>query len=885
MENNQILREASWSKSQNTPQYSSSSSSDYSTEDSGDLEPDFVIPRQGPAIEFSAPYINMQRDFWRNCLIRVLVDDNMVKASRLQNIINRVWSLQQPVRVVGCSKNVFVFELYSIVYHTHEFRLIHFTRTRSSSSSSSSSPSSNVYRVSDDSSSESEGSSSSHSSPTSQSEHVNVVDEPMEGEEDPLTPLGYYSDPIGQGSQGGVASNSPHSFNINAPLAPQSPINWELIAAESARWHPTSKGGTQSEWREEAENRNKMFFGLADELQVLVQSALPVSDPAERGPHEQLMNQINPNPVQSASSVDVTPKAQVAGSMYSDSVALKRQLLLPDACVTKRLRCRDVSRSKAFHKIAFTDPTGPVVKKPRHATSDPSGDRLANQRIHHDLIRRGPAISHLMYADDTILFFKADDLNCASVKNAIDMYAKLAGQQLNLDKSFLVFSPNTSRAVKDRIARHLGVAVSTKIDRYLGSFVDNKLSDPQNYIVLVERIGNKLSGWKAKTLSQARRLTLIKSVLQRLNIYHMSSLTIPREYCQKMGADQVSLDMVVLPKLGYLSLIRGRFLHYSEAIVSSDVLLLLQRQNILLRLVDADLFQEVGDLECIMPQMEGIPQSSFTKPSSAVVIEKKARPQEQLNCPRCHSINTKFCYYNNYSLTQPRYFCKTCRRYWTEGGSLRNIPVGGGSRKNKTKVITTAAAITTSTSSSSSSKIPDLNPPIPTFSVVLEPSSGLNDLSLNPGHRTQTMIQNPKLQAGGQDLNLAFPTSSSSSLSAPRVFNSNINPYASSLMMMPNNSYSNLYNPSGFIPTMQDHETKPSSHMGFSVDGLGNRSYGSVQESEDNGGRLLLPFGGGITQMNSGGTADVEQNNNIDSKEQGNSSSGFWTGMIGEGSW
>ncbi|KAJ3682805.1 hypothetical protein LUZ60_013032 [Juncus effusus] len=65
--------------------------------------------------------------------------------------------------------------------------------------------------------------------------------------------------------------------------------------------------------------------------------------------------------------------------------------------------------------------------------------------------------------------------------------------------------------------------------------------------------------------------------------------------------------------------------------------------------------------------------------------EKKPRPNpdQTLNCPRCDSTNTKFCYYNNYSLSQPRYFCKACRRYWTKGGSLRNVPVGGGSRKNK----------------------------------------------------------------------------------------------------------------------------------------------------------------------------------------------------------
>lgn len=65
--------------------------------------------------------------------------------------------------------------------------------------------------------------------------------------------------------------------------------------------------------------------------------------------------------------------------------------------------------------------------------------------------------------------------------------------------------------------------------------------------------------------------------------------------------------------------------------------------------------------------------------------EKNLRPQSEHapKCPRCDSENTKFCYYNNYSLSQPRYFCKSCRRYWTKGGTLRNVPIGGGCRKNK----------------------------------------------------------------------------------------------------------------------------------------------------------------------------------------------------------
>ncbi|VFQ98194.1 unnamed protein product [Cuscuta campestris] len=74
------------------------------------------------------------------------------------------------------------------------------------------------------------------------------------------------------------------------------------------------------------------------------------------------------------------------------------------------------------------------------------------------------------------------------------------------------------------------------------------------------------------------------------------------------------------------------------------------------------------------------------RPGSMVDRARQAKvpvPEAGLKCPRCESTHTKFCYFNNYSLTQPRHFCKTCRRYWTRGGALRNVPVGGGCRRNK----------------------------------------------------------------------------------------------------------------------------------------------------------------------------------------------------------
>ncbi|RCV08002.1 hypothetical protein SETIT_1G290700v2 [Setaria italica] len=97
-------------------------------------------------------------------------------------------------------------------------------------------------------------------------------------------------------------------------------------------------------------------------------------------------------------------------------------------------------------------------------------------------------------------------------------------------------------------------------------------------------------------------------------------------------------------------------------------------------------------LKGIVPEEPGMGSSSPSaeliacpRPVHAAAADRRLRPQhdQPLKCPRCESTHTKFCYYNNYSLSQPRYFCKTCRRYWTKGGSLRNVPVGGGCRKNK----------------------------------------------------------------------------------------------------------------------------------------------------------------------------------------------------------
>lgn len=116
-------------------------------------------------------------------------------------------------------------------------------------------------------------------------------------------------------------------------------------------------------------------------------------------------------------------------------------------------------------------------------------------------------------------------------------------------------------------------------------------------------------------------------------------------------------------------------------------------------------------------------------------IAKVPQPEAGLKCPRCDSTNTKFCYFNNYSLTQPRHFCKTCRRYWTRGGALRNVPVGGGCRRNKRSKNNIAS------NNISKSQV-DHNQTGPNKSTNGSPSSCSTDMST---HFTQLTSQLPFL--------------------------------------------------------------------------------------------------------------------------------------------
>ena len=80
------------------------------------------------------------------------------------------------------------------------------------------------------------------------------------------------------------------------------------------------------------------------------------------------------------------------------------------------------------------------------------------------ICRRAPRISHLLFTDDSLLFCRATDKETKVVLEILKLYAKASSQCINMDKSSVFFSSNTSPQIRDLIKVLLGVSEVVKFE-------------------------------------------------------------------------------------------------------------------------------------------------------------------------------------------------------------------------------------------------------------------------------------------------------------------------------------------------------------------------------------------------------------------------------------
>ena len=136
-----------------------------------------------------------------------------------------------------------------------------------------------------------------------------------------------------------------------------------------------------------------------------------------------------------------------------------------------------------------------------------------DEKIHGVFIcRKAPTISHLLFANNSLLFCKASK-NEVQVINVVLMgYANASGQCVNMEKSLVFYSSNTSRQMKEWTKEILGVEEVERFEIFLGLSTLIGRAKYKSFSYLKDRVWKKLQGWKGKLLSRAGKKVLIKAV-------------------------------------------------------------------------------------------------------------------------------------------------------------------------------------------------------------------------------------------------------------------------------------------------------------------------------------------------------------------------------------
>eukprot|EP00268_Persea_americana_P005048 TRINITY_DN11696_c0_g1_i8.p1 TRINITY_DN11696_c0_g1~~TRINITY_DN11696_c0_g1_i8.p1 ORF type:complete len:234 (+),score=29.37 TRINITY_DN11696_c0_g1_i8:35-736(+) len=140
--------------------------------------------------------------------------------------------------------------------------------------------------------------------------------------------------------------------------------------------------------------------------------------------------------------------------------------------------------------------------------------------------RNFQAISHLQFADDTLIFCGENEDQIRNVKATLLCFEAVSGLKVNFLKSELI-GIRTEKSKLLQYAEILGCKVGDLPSSYLGlplclGTVTKSLWNP-----VVERVERKLSAWKASYLFMGGRVTLIKSVLSNLLVYYFSLFKCP----------------------------------------------------------------------------------------------------------------------------------------------------------------------------------------------------------------------------------------------------------------------------------------------------------------------------------------------------------------------
>ncbi|XP_026415802.1 uncharacterized protein LOC113311168 [Papaver somniferum] len=153
--------------------------------------------------------------------------------------------------------------------------------------------------------------------------------------------------------------------------------------------------------------------------------------------------------------------------------------------------------------------------------------------------RSAPKIKHLLFADDCLLFCKANERQVQKLLQVIEQFSSFSGQLINFNKSAVYFSFNLEPEVFQSISGSLKVRyINISEEEYLGLpfFVGRRKRIP--FSILCDKMDHKFSNWSGSNMSEAARSLMIKNVSNAIPIHRMTSFKLPDVTIKRMSSKQ-----------------------------------------------------------------------------------------------------------------------------------------------------------------------------------------------------------------------------------------------------------------------------------------------------------------------------------------------------------
>ena len=152
-----------------------------------------------------------------------------------------------------------------------------------------------------------------------------------------------------------------------------------------------------------------------------------------------------------------------------------------------------------------------------------SGSRDIGVKLGHSRVK----IPFLTFADDTMIFARATEDSCHTIKDILDKYCSIYGQFVNFHKSAFQCTQNVDGNVSKGFSSILQMEETLVLGKYLSCPIICTKVTSHTFVDIREKVASQLSNWKANSLSQSGLTILIQSNLSTKDNFQMQTFSLP----------------------------------------------------------------------------------------------------------------------------------------------------------------------------------------------------------------------------------------------------------------------------------------------------------------------------------------------------------------------